>query len=298
MISMTPRFWLTLATLSLTPLSNARGATPVDREIDADPNGALEVRNVAGSIEVRGSNRRNVHVTGLLGDDVERLDVERSGDRVVIRVVLREHTNSREGTMLTIEAPRANDIDVDAVSARIDVSGIEGEQRLASVSGAIVTEAFDSDLYLSSVSGSVTARGKGRAAMTRARAISGSIELDGLAGQVNAEAVSGSLDVSVGDIERATLSSISGTVSLHGALRDDARVELTSTSGNLRMLFKGPAAAEYNLSTFSGPIKSCFGPAITEPRNGPQRSQRFSEGKSEARVHASTMSGGIDLCRD
>jgi DUF4097 and DUF4098 domain-containing protein YvlB len=134
--------------------------------------------------------------------------------------------------------------------------------------------------------------------VTRVHAISGGIELKGLAGQVQGETVSGRLDVSVDDIERATLSSISGTVSLHGELRDDARVELTSTSGSLRLLLKGSAAAEYDLTSFSGPIKSCFGPPVSEIRYGPQRAQRFTEGTSEARVHASTMSGGIDLCRE
>ena len=138
---MTLRSWLVLATLSLTPLVDARGATPVDREIDADPNGTLEVGNVAGSVEIRGSNRRNVHVTGQLGDDVERLDVERSGNRVIVRVVLREHSNSRGESSLTIEAPRANDVRVDTVSEHIDVSGIEGEHRLTSVSGSIDSQA-------------------------------------------------------------------------------------------------------------------------------------------------------------
>ena len=295
---MSLRSCLVLATLSLTLLVNARAATPVDREINADSKGTLEVSNIAGSVEIRGSNRRTVHVTGLLGDDVERLDVERSGNRVIVKVVLRERPRSHDETSLTIEAPQANDIDVDVVSASIDVSGIEGEQRLDSVSGSITTQGVASDLILSSVSGAVRAQGQGRAAMTRARAISGGVELKGLAGQVQAETVSGSLDVSIDDIERATLSSISGMVLLRGGLRDDARVELTSTSGSLRLLFTGPAAAEYDLTSFSGPIKSCFGPAVSETRYGPQRSQRFTEGTSDARVHASSMSGGIELCRE
>ena len=295
---MNRHFWITLVTTSLAPLGATLAATPVDREIDAAAKGTLDVRNVAGSIEISGWSKNTVHVTGTLSNNVERLDFRRDGDRVIVDVVLHENSHSYEGTLLKIEAPQASDLDVSAVSANVTVAGIEGEQRIKSVSGAIATEAFASDLDLSSVSGDVTARGHDRSAMTRAHAVSGSIELTGLAGQIQAEAVSGSVDVKAKAIERAILNSISGAVSLRGALDDASRVELTSTSGTLRLLFAGSAAAEYDLTTFSGPIKSCFGPPVAEPSHGPQRQQRFREGTSNARVHASTMSGGIELCRE
>ena len=75
-------------------------------------------------------------------------------------------------------------------------------------------------------------------------------------------------------------------------------MEVTSTSGRVDLLFKGTAAAEYDLASFSGPIDSCFGPPVIQAPNGPQRKQRFREGTSNARVHANTMSGGIELCRE
>jgi hypothetical protein len=63
------------------------------------------------------------------------------------------------------------------------------------------------------------------------------------------------------------------------------------------MTFAGLAAAEYDLATFSGGITACFGPPVSEPRNGPQRQHRFREGDSDARVRANSMSGSITLCR-
>jgi DUF4097 and DUF4098 domain-containing protein YvlB len=283
------------------PLTGAFAATPVDREIDADPNGGLEVRNVAGLVEIEGWNRRSVHVSGTLADDVERLDVRAVDDEIVIEVILRrESSRSRDwaGTSLKINAPQSHDVEVATVSAGIVVRGIEGEQRLSSVSGSIDTQGFMADVDLNSVSGEVTARGTGRETVTRARAISGSVKLERLAGQVQAEVVSGSVDVVADRLERATLSSISGGVSVRGMLADDARVDVTSTSGHIDLLFSGSAAAEYDLASFSGPIRSCFGPPVTEAPNGPQRKQQFREGTSNARVHAHTMSGGIALCRE
>jgi DUF4097 and DUF4098 domain-containing protein YvlB len=281
------------------PLAGAFAATPVDREIDADPRGGLEVRSVEGTVDVEGWNRSSVHVSGTLGDNVERLDVRSVGEQIVIEVILYQNSRSRGGgTSLKISAPRAHHIDIATVSASIVVRGIEGEQRLSSVSGSIDTEGFMTDVDLNSVSGDVTARGTDRDAVTRARVISGSVTLTEIAGQVQAEAVSGSVKVVVDKLERATLNSVSGSVSVRGTLADDARVEVTSTSGHVELLFAGSAAADYDLASFSGQIRSCFGPPVLQAPNGPQRRQQFREGTSNARVHANTMSGGIELCKE
>jgi hypothetical protein len=63
--------------------------------------------------------------------------------------------------------------------------------------------------------------------------------------------VSGSVELSADNLQRATLTSISGTVSVRSTLTDDTRVEVTSTNGNVDLSFKGEASAEYNLTSFS-----------------------------------------------
>ena len=289
--------WLVVGAIA--PLASTRAATPFDRTVDAAAGGTVVVHNVAGSIDVRGWDQASVHVSGTLADDVERIDVRRDGNRVSVDVVMREGSRSRssERTKLTIEAPRASIVEVGTVSASIAARAIEGEQRLSSVSGTIDAEAFAGDVNVSSVSGEVTVHGHGSVAMTRARAISGSVRLTDVAGQVEAQAVSGSIEVAANQLDRATLSSISGRVSLSGVLGGRARVDLTTTSGSLEMMFTGTAAADYDLTTFSGAINPCFGPPVSEPRNGPQRQHRFREGDSDARVRANSMSGSITLCR-
>jgi DUF4097 and DUF4098 domain-containing protein YvlB len=288
-----------LLVIALAPLAAAHGATPFDRTVDADARGTVEVHNISGSVEIQGWDQPSVHVSGSLADNVERVDVRRDRDRVSIEVVMRDESRPRsyEGTRLTIEAPRASTVEVSTVSASIAARAIQGEQRLQSVSGSIDAEAFASDVNVSSVSGLVTVRGHGSAAVTRAHAISGAVHLTDIAGQVEAQAVSGSVEVTANQLDRVTLSSISGRVSLSGALGDHTRADLTTTSGALNMTFAGTAAAEYDLTTFSGTIDPCFGPPVSEPRNGPQRAHRFREGDSDARVRANSMSGSITLCR-
>ena len=278
--------------------SEASAATPIDRRIDAGADDALEVHNVSGSVRVTGGAGNEVHVTGSLGDNVERFDFERVGDRIVVRVVLEEDSRSNEPTNLEIAAPRGIDLDVDVVSAAIAVSGVEGEQRLSSVSGAIRTEAFEEELRARSVSGRVQIDGNNQAAITRVDSVSGSIELRDVGGEVDARTVSGTLEITAGPLERAMLNSVSGSVSLRGELSDEARIEATTTSGSIRMRFAGDAAADYELKSFSGNIDNCFGPRPDDSqRRGPGVEHRFREGTSDARVYANTLSGSIELCR-
>ena len=289
--------WLLVSALA--PLSSAQAATPFDRTVDAAARGTVVVHNIAGSVDIRGWDQASVHVSGTVADDVERVDVRHDGNRVSVDVVMRQGTHSRstEVTKLTIDAPRASIVEVGTVSASITARAIEGEQRLSSVSGTIDAETFAGDLNVSSVSGEVTVHGRGSVAMTRARTISGSVRLTDIAGQVEAQAVSGSVEVTANQLDRVTLSSISGRVSLSGALGGRTRVDLTTTSGALDMTFAGTAAADYDLTTFSGAMNPCFGPPVAESRNGPQRQHRFREGDSDARVRANSMSGSITLCR-
>jgi hypothetical protein len=288
--------WLLVSAIA--PLGAASAATPFDRALDADARGTVELHNVAGSLAIKGWDQASVHVAGTLADNVERVDMRRNGNRVVVNVVMREGARrSSEETALTIEAPRASTLEAGTVSASISVNGIEGDQRLSSVSGSIDAEAFASDVNVSSVSGEVTVQGHGSVALTRANAVSGALRIKDVAGQVEAHAVSGTIEVAANQLDRATLNSVSGRVLLSGALGDHTRAELTTTSGSVTMNFAGSAAAEYDLTTFSGAISACFGPPVSEPRNGPQRQHQFREGESDARVRANSMSGSITLCR-
>lgn len=271
--------------------------TPIDRRIEVEPDGIVEVSNVAGSVEVVAGGERELVIRGTLADNVERLDVLEEAGRVRVRVVLRENSRSRNDTRLEVEAPPRSELRVEGVSASIDVRGIEGEQRLSTVSGSITTESFDEQIRVKSVSGSITVNGAGRRSRTEAESVSGRVALENVAGEVQAETISGELTVVADAASRAELSSVSGAISLRARLDDNSRIRANSTSGAVRLTLLGSTAADYDLLSFSGRIDSCFGPRAQDTR-GPQHELRFREGTSSARVEIQTMSGGIDVCRE
>jgi DUF4097 and DUF4098 domain-containing protein YvlB len=294
---MTKSFFAVVALL-LAPLAWA-DEQQVDKRAPADPQGEVEVSNVAGNVSISGWDRNEVQVTGSLGEDVERLDFISEPKRTIIRVKHKE-TQRRHGDTdaeLSIRVPSASRLNVSTVSAEISITHVTGEQRLQSVSGDVSSEIAGEDVEAKTVSGSVVLRGEGKAAVVTVTTVSGDAQVRRAAGELVANSVSGSLNLDLDSITRARVRTTSGDLELEGPLARDARVDAETISGELVLNFKKPINAEFEVESFTGDIQNCFGPkAQPKSEYGPGSELNFKEGAGSARVIAQSMSGDIQLC--
>ena len=131
----------------------------VNRSMDVSDDVHVEIYNTSGSIEVAGWSQDKIEVTGTLGDSVEELIFEKDGNEVLIRVeVPNRHWGDIDADLI-ISMPEGGSLEVSAVSADVDVTGIQGEQSLESVSGDIETEGGQADIEAASVSGDIEITG-------------------------------------------------------------------------------------------------------------------------------------------
>jgi DUF4097 and DUF4098 domain-containing protein YvlB len=290
--------FIAVAALLLAPLAWADEGQ-VDKRAPADPQGEVEVSNVAGNVSISGWDRNEVQVTGSLGEDVERLDFISEPKRTIIRVKHKE-TQRRHGDTdaeLSIRVPSASRLNVSTVSAEISITHVTGEQRLQSVSGDVSSEIAGEDVEAKTVSGSVVLRGEGKAAVVTVTTVSGDAQVRRAAGELVANSVSGSLNLDLDSITRARVRTTSGDLELEGPLARDARVDAETISGELVLNFKKPINAEFEVESFTGDIQNCFGPkAQPKSEYGPGSELNFKEGAGSARVIAQSMSGDIQLC--
>ena len=287
----------TLFALGVACMSTAF-AEDVNRIMDADPDGVVVVSNVAGSVEVRGWSRNQVEVTGELGSRVEELIFERDGDEILIKVKVPRHSNGGISSDLSINIPRASSLQVNTVSADIDVSDVEGEQELESVSGDIETEAHGADIELGSVSGDVEVAGKGQTIRSRMNTVSGDVDADNLAGEIAAESVSGDVSTINGSFTRASLNTVNGSITYHAALLDSGRLDIETVNGDVDVQFDGDVSARFDIETFNGAIRNCFGPeAERTSKYAPGRELKFTEGGGSGRVKINTLNGSLRLCK-
>jgi DUF4097 and DUF4098 domain-containing protein YvlB len=279
------------------PLVAAASSDTVDRKVAAEATGEVVISNVSGTIDVRGWDRNEVHVTGRLGSGVERIDVESSGGRTFVKVVLPRGNNHDGEADIEVSVPKGSSLEVSAVSADVSSRGVLGTQRLKSVSGEVTADIVGSESEVRSVSGDVTVRGSGKPISLRVSSVSGSLDLTNTAGKLDVVTVSGDARVQMGETSEIRGRTTSGNLEVNGRLTRDGRVDVEGVSGDITLRLTAPGGLSTEIESFSGDIEGCLAGNVERvSKYGPGMRLNIRTVEAGARVRAKTLSGDIDIC--
>jgi len=269
----------------------------INRTIDAADDGYIEIYNTSGEIRVVGWSRSSVEVEGTLGEDVQELIIEREGNEILIKVKVPNRHHGDIGSDLLIHVPENSSIEVSGVSADIEVDGILGEQSLQTVSGDVETSTAEKDVEAASVSGDVEVTGSGKEADTEAATVSGDVVLTDLAGRVEAGSVSGDVEILGGSFSEASLESVNGDLVFRAELQDGGELAMESVNGTVDIEFANEVSARFDIETFNGSIRNCFGPDPERTsRYSPGLELSFTVGDGDSRVVVETLNGSVNIC--
>jgi DUF4097 and DUF4098 domain-containing protein YvlB len=270
----------------------------IDQQLPADPHGIVEISNFSGRVDITGWDQPEVSVFAYLPSGVDNLDFRSDHGRTTITVKFPNFSFGGQGVDLKVKVPRGSEVDVTAVSADVNSTGVTGTQRLKSVSGSIRADIAQADVEAKTVSGDVTLHGEGKPAELHLTTISGSIRLERGAGDVEANTTSGEINMQVDSGRSVRMRTISGDLVFRGSLTKDADVDAQTVSGDVKLHAKPETAYEYEVTTFSGDIDNCFNAKSERTsRYGPGERLSGSLGQgSGGHVRIKTMSGDVNLC--
>ena len=290
------RYLLTLAGMLAASAATVHAATPVDETRSMPADGRVQVNNLAGSIEIAGWDRAEVHITGELGDGVEELEITESAQGVAIRVRNRENRRYVEETRLRLEVPAAASVIAEGVSSDILAAGLEGgELDFTTVSGDIEVDARARRVEIESVSGDVSFRGAtSRAAI---ETVSGEIEVEGVDGEIQVTTVSGDVEVAGGVVTLARFETVSGDLGIALEVGADGRLNADSMSGDVGITLPAGQQGDFSAQTFSGDIRSDFG-SVDGGSRGPGRQLDYREGAGGAQIRVESFSGDVRISRE
>jgi hypothetical protein len=240
----------------------AAGVLWADMEVNetrqAAPDAEIRIENIAGSVVVIGWDRDEIQITGTLGKNIEGIDIDGSRRSWDIEVDYPDNKNSG-GADLEIRVPRGSFLQVETISADIEVSEVEAEAELESVSGRVEFEGGAESLEISTVSGDIEAYSD--------------------------------RSIRDGDFE-----SVSGRITLESDLASGGRFTLETVSGNIELRLPRSVSADFEVSSFSGSITTDFG--VKPERTSkylPSEELNFSLGGGDARISVKTVSGSVRL---
>ena len=279
----------------------ALAATPIDQTRALAAHGRIEIDNLKGRIQVRGWNRNEVHVTGSLGTGVEKLVIEGSGDHLEVRAQYPKQLGAWRGdrtgpTELLLQVPLRASLDIQSVSADVDVDGVAPDDLgVDTVSGDIVAAAAPQHADITSVSGGM--RVTLNSPDVKVETVSGAIVLRGrLNGQVHGETVAGKLSIdSAGEaVRRLSANTVSGAVDVRTALANDGDIKAETVSGDIHLALPRSLSARVSAESFSGSL-AAPGARVQKEEFGPGSSleQRYGSGAGE--IHLQTFSGDAQL---
>lgn len=271
------------------------GDRPVDMAKKASAKGSIELTCISGSIAIVGTDRSEIHITGTLGKDVKKLRFDVDGDNAEIEVEVEDGRGKKHvDSELKILVPKGSSLEIQTVSAPIEVSKVEGGQELQSVSGSISVENARDAIEVQTVSGGITVTGNVEEA--EVQSVSGSIEISGVREGVEAATTSGSISLTNITAVSVECESVSGSITFQGDLKPDGNYEMSNFSGNIKMELPSDINAQFEISTFSGGIKSDFGgKSERESKYAPGESMNLTVGSGSADVSLETFSGNVYL---
>jgi len=278
------------------------------KSVDLGARGTLDVSNSPGEIRVRGTDGNVVRITATKRVKESNRDAARAlMPNIVIRVtergggieVFTELPSGKNPPILVdydIFVPMSASVSLKSTGS-IFVSNLKGELRaeafaghmvLSSVSRVRRAKTYGGDLAITGAEGEeVTADVGGALNMKNVRART--VETRTIAGPSTA------IDV---ECERCSLTSVSGDIDFVGALRRNARYDITTNSGNIRLVPDGIVGFDLEATT-GGTLRSDYAlkpTAPTSPASG-GRFLRGAYGDGSAILSLKSFTGSVTVAK-
>lgn len=278
----------------------ASASTPIEQTRPLNADGRVRIENVKGSVQVRTWDLAQVHIGGALGDGVKQLLVQASDASVRIKVEYPQGggwfgSDRSEPSDLIVTVPNGADVEVDVVSADVDVDGVAGRRLvIESVSGEVKAKGKPAQAELESVSGDVTATLE--SLDLNVSSVSGTLRVNNAAGgEIALETVSGDIHIDAGLVRRLGIESVSGSAEAQlRALAPGGRIHGETLSGRLTVSLPADVSASAHISTFSGAIRSAVG-EVKREKYGPGASLEARLGEGDGKIELESFSGAVRL---
>ncbi|MGI8654525.1 MAG: DUF4097 family beta strand repeat-containing protein [Pyrinomonadaceae bacterium] len=300
-----------------TRIKSATENQTLERTLTVNLSVAVTVCIASGNIAVRGwdksevravsANAANILLQGSNGNSASSV-APAAATRV--EVVLIDSDNGKQGRAgnncaafsdVELNVPRGAVVELKTTSGDVRIEDVS-EARVQTVSGTTTARRIGKDMEAVSVSGDILLEDSSGAA--RFRSVSGTIEARGLnasaSDELDIHTTSGNIRLERVAQARVEAATVSGSISMTGALARGGRYRFRTISGNVDLLVPSDASFQFNARVSRGGDIIFINLPLTFTSNDSQRASRLvngSFGAGDASLTLSSFSGTLRLRR-
>ncbi len=280
---------LFLATCLTSPLTAQQ---KVARRLPLDPDGAVRITMLVGTVRVYGWNRDSIAATGRVGRGSKGFYMGGAPSGVKLGIdIPNDDISAVEPSSLEVWVPAGSRVRVKTMPGSIVVEGVSGALDLGSTSGDIRVTGRPRELTVETMDGDVEV--DGALVWLRTRTAGGDIVIRGGAEDLVAASVSGTVTVGGGPIRAARLETVTGNIVCEAAIARGAMLDIGTHAGTVRVLLPKGSAPSVEATTIAAPIDNNLTPQRAVTR-GDGRILALALG-DDARVTVRSFKGPVTL---
>jgi DUF4097 and DUF4098 domain-containing protein YvlB len=300
--------------------ANALAIEQVDRTLDANFNGYVEIEHVNGKAEIRGWDKAQVQVKGQLGERTERFIFERRGNKVVVAVKVnnakRGNWDNGDGDELVIFVPYQSRLNYTAVNADVELSDIQGgvsaqtvngditahqlsgRLRMESVNGDIEADALEGDVAIETVNGDIRSQ-SANGHEDKYETVNGDMDVTSNAEEIRVTTVNGDVNLQMNIVKYANLETVNGEIKMALALAKGGELRATSVGGEIDLHFQAQVSALFDIKAHAGGtiVNNLTSDRVQKDKYGPSSWLATSTGLGQGKVSISTVNGRVGIAK-
>ncbi|MFQ3236924.1 MAG: DUF4097 and DUF4098 domain-containing protein YvlB [Paraglaciecola sp.] len=296
-------------------------AQKVDKTIEATLDGYVEIEHLNGVANIKGWDRQEVRVVGILGDKTDKFIFYRDGNEVIIKVkVKRSHgwgNEDDDGDDLQIFLPNNSKLSYTSVNADVELEGIVGGVDINTVNGDIEAKALAGRIRLESVNGNIggvkltgdinieTVNGDIHSLSSGGKddkyeSVNGDIIITSASKEVTVETVNGDMELTLSLIEHLDVNTVNGSIEAQLKLAQDGEIRASSVGGPVTLVFPDNVSARFDIQGHAGGriVNTLSDDKMQKDQYGPARGLEFALNGGNGKVNVSTVSGKVMLAKD
>ena len=292
-------FLVSAATPSLLDVAPAHAQVPVERRRAVTSTASLRMMGGFSELRIIGWDKDSVVVVGKLPTG-SRLEgnfggTAQDGPATGMKMFLELPDESQSAqAKLTMYIPTRARLWVKGGSADVVASGVSGSLDINVIGGSVQVSGSPRELTIEAMDAGV--RVDGSPEWVRAKTATGDITFVGGSGDATLSTVSGAISLSGGKVERAKLETITGGVAFAGDLVKQGSLDVNTHSGSIDIALPRSSSADLDIASMVGTIDNALTgkPAISgREHRGQEIGLRLGDGSS--RVYVRTFKGTVKL---